>query len=50
MMRTYWAFVSIGVGAFIRVTIQADNAFDAYQQLRIIYGSALMSNNANLLQ
>lgn len=37
-MQTYWAFVRTGAGAFMKVTIQADNPFNAYQMLCAQYG------------
>ena len=37
-MYTYWAFVRTVVGGFMRVTVQADNPYNAYQMLRAMYG------------
>lgn len=45
-MNTYWALVSTGVGSFIRVTIQADNQWNATQMLKSMYGSQLISESA----
>lgn len=48
-MNTYWANVRTVPGAFIRVTIQADNPYNAYQMLKAMYGSQLMSDSAALV-
>lgn len=48
-MNTYWAFVSTGTGAFIRVTVQADNPYNAYQILLSMYGDNLISESAALV-
>lgn len=42
-MRTFWAFVKIETGSFMRVTIQANTFYDAQQMLLAQYGSRLMS-------
>jgi hypothetical protein len=47
-MHTYWAFVRTGVGAFIRVTVQADNPYTATQMLKAMYGNKLISDCASL--
>lgn len=46
-MQTYWAFVQTGVGAFTRVTIQADNPHNAYKLLKMLYGDNLISQCAS---
>lgn len=46
-MHTYWAFVRTGVGAFTRVTIQADDPHSAYKLLKMLYGESLISDFAN---
>ena len=48
-MHTYWAFVRIEVGAFMRVTVQADNSYIATQMLKSMYGDKLISNFASLI-
>jgi hypothetical protein len=45
-MYTYWAFVRTVVGGFMRVTVQADNPYNAYQMLRAMYGNQLISEAA----
>lgn len=45
-MNTYWAFVSIDKGAFIKVTVQAPNSYIAQQMLMAMYGDKLRSNPA----
>lgn len=49
-MHTYWAFVRTDVGAFTRVTIQADNPHNAYKLLKMLYGESLISQSANVVQ
>lgn len=44
--QTYWAFVRTGVGSFIRVTIQAENFFQAQTILKNTYGKNLQSGPA----
>lgn len=46
-MHTYWAFVRIEVGAFMRVTVQADNPYIATQMLKSMYGDKLISDFAS---
>lgn len=46
-MNTYFAFVRTVPGAFIRVTINADNPYNAYQMLKAMYGSQLISEFAS---
>ena len=48
-MHTYWAFVRTGVGAFTRVTIQADNPHNAYKLLEMLYGENIISDFANCI-
>lgn len=43
-MNTYWAFVRTGVGAFIKVTVQAPNIYVAKEMLKSMYGDQLISN------
>jgi hypothetical protein len=45
-MNTYWAFVKTGVGSFIKVTVQADNAYVAGEILKNTYGNNLQSGHA----
>lgn len=49
-MNTYWAFVRTDVGAFTRVTIQADNPHNAFKLLKMLYGESLISQSANTVQ
>lgn len=46
-MHTYWAFVRTDVGAFTRVTIQADDPHNAYKLLKMLYGKNLISDFAS---
>lgn len=46
-MNTYWAFVRTVPGAFIKVTVQADNSYAAYQMLKAMYGDQLISDYAS---
>lgn len=48
-MNTYWALVSTGVGSFMRVTVQADTPYVAYQMLKSMYGDKLISESASLV-
>jgi hypothetical protein len=45
-MYTWWAFVRTTVGGFMTVTIQAPTQYQAQQQLRLMYGSELISEAA----
>lgn len=46
-MYTYWANVQTVVGGFMRVTVQADNPYQAYQILKNMYGEKLLSESAS---
>lgn len=46
-MNKYWALVRTVPGAFIRVEIQADTPYAAYQMLKAMYGSQLISDFAS---
>lgn len=48
-MNTYWAFVRVDTGAFIKVTVQADNPYNATQMLKAMYGPQLISESAALV-
>jgi hypothetical protein len=45
-MNTYWAHVKTGTGGFIKVTVQADNAYIAGEILKNTYGANLMTSAA----
>lgn len=45
-MQTYFAMVRTVVGGFMRVTVQADNPYNAYQMLKSMYGDKLISEHA----
>lgn len=47
-MYTWWAFVRTGVGAFVKVTVQAPDAHTATVMLRNMYGGNLISDYAAL--
>ena len=46
-MYTYWALVQTVTGGFMRVTVQADNPYNAYQMLLAMYGDRLLSESAS---
>ena len=46
-MNTYWALVRTVPGAFIKVTVTAENPYSAYQILKATYGSQLISDFAS---
>ena len=48
-MKTFWALVRTVPGAFIRVEIQADTPYNAYQMLKAMYGDQLISSTASLV-
>lgn len=48
-MNTYWALVRTTVGGYIRVTVQADNPYNAYVMLKSMYGDKLISESASLV-
>lgn len=48
-MNTYWAIVRTSNVGVVRVQIQADNPYDAYQLLESMYGDKLLSESAALV-
>lgn len=48
-MNTYWAFVRTVPGAFIKVTMQAPDPYSAYQMMKAMYGSQLISDFASVV-
>lgn len=48
-MNTYWALVQTVAGGFMRVTVRADNPYNAYQMMQSMYGSKLLSESAALV-
>lgn len=48
-MNTYWALVRTVPGAFIKVTIQSDNPYNAFQMLKAMYGDQLISSFASVV-
>lgn len=48
-MKTYWFFVRTVPGSFIRVTLQADNPYNAYQMAKAMYKDQLISEFASLV-
>ena len=46
-MKSFWVFVRTVPGAFIRVVVQADNSYNAYQMLKAMYGDQLISSYAS---
>jgi hypothetical protein len=47
-MRTFWALMRTSTGGIIRVTVQAENNFVAYEMMKAQYGGQLISQSANL--
>ena len=47
-MRTWWVLIRNDGGAGIRVTVQGDNAYNAFQIAKRLYGPSLISQHANL--
>jgi hypothetical protein len=47
VMHTWWLLIRNAAGAPMRVTVQADNAYLAFQQARAMYGDKLITENAN---
>ena len=45
-MYKWWAFVRTGLGTFIKVTIYADNQYQATEMLRGMYGDNLQCEAA----
>ncbi len=43
-MKTYWAFVGIEPGSFMRVSVQAPDPFTAKEMLKAMYGDKLKTN------
>lgn len=48
-MRTFWVYIRNSSGMPMRVEVQAENNFRAIQIARALYGPALMSEGANLV-
>lgn len=48
-MQTYWGFIRNDGGGFIRVTVQAANAYNAQEILKALYGAKLFTQGANLV-
>lgn len=42
-MQTFWGTVRTGTGSFIKITVQADNSYVAFQIMKATYGDALIS-------
>jgi hypothetical protein len=45
-MNSYWVLVRTVPGSFIRVVIQADTPYNAYQMAKAMYGDQLLSASA----
>lgn len=45
-MQTYFVLVRTAGGGSMRVTIQADNPYNAYQMLKSMYGDKLITEHA----
>jgi hypothetical protein len=48
-MYSYWMLIRNDAGGTQRITIQADNPYQAYQMAKAIYGSQMISESANLI-
>jgi hypothetical protein len=48
-MRTFWALIRTSAGGIIRVTVQAESNFVAYEMMKALYGDQLISQSANLV-
>lgn len=48
-MKSWWFFVRTGVGSFIKVIIQAENSYVAYEMAKAQYGSQLISSFASVV-
>lgn len=48
-MRTWWAMIRTDGGGHIRITVQAENSFVAYEMMKAMYGDKLMSDFASLV-
>ena len=48
-MRTFWVYIKNSGGNPIRVELQAENNFRAIELAKALYGPALMSEGANLV-
>lgn len=46
-MHTWWLLIRNSAGAPMRITVQATDSYQAYQQARAIYGDKLITENAN---
>lgn len=44
--KTWWAFVRTDVGAFMKVEVDAPNAWQATQMFKSMYGNQLISESA----
>ena len=47
-MYTWWGLVKTTTGGFMRVTVQADNAYQAQEMMKSLYGEKLLTEGANL--
>lgn len=48
-MRTFWVFIKNSYGMPMRVELRAENNFRAIELAKALYGPALMSEGANLV-
>jgi hypothetical protein len=48
-MRTFWVLIKNSAGYPMRVELQAENNFRAIELAKALYGPALMSEGANLV-
>lgn len=46
-MQTWWAFAKTSNGSMMKVTVQADNPYQATEMLKAIYGDRLTSDFAS---
>jgi hypothetical protein len=48
-MRTWWGLIRTDGGGYIRITVQAENSFVAYEMMKAMYGDKLLTRGANLV-
>lgn len=48
-MKTWWGLVRTTTGGFMRVTVQATNAYEAQVMMKSMYGKDLLTEGANLV-
>lgn len=49
-MHTYWVFIRNSSGMPMRVELQAENNFRAFEIAKALYGTQLISEGANFIR